>query len=184
MTTARLDEAFAFARHLHRDQRREGTSVPAIAHLMAVSALVMEHGGDEDQAVAALLHNAAEDQGGLVTLQAIRERFGGPVAAIVSDCTEAWTDPKPPWRARKEAFLASLADKPRRSLLVALADEVHNAEAIAADRSTLGDALWARFSVGREAIVWYYSGLAGVFAEHLPGPLADRLRRAVAEFGQ
>ncbi len=184
MTTGRLDEAFAFARHLHRDQVREGTAIPALAHLMAVSALVMEHGGDEDQAVAALLHNAAEDQGGLATLQAIRERFGGPVAAIVSDCTEAWTDPKPPWRARKEAYLAALPGKPRRSLLVALADEVHNAETIAADYRALGNALWPRFRVGREGVTWYYSELAGAFADLLPGPLADRLRRAVAEFSR
>lgn len=182
MMTARLDEAFAYARHLHRDQKRKGTAIPYIGHLMAVSALVIEAGGDEDQAIAALLHDAAEDQGGLVTLGAIRERFGGPVAAIVSDCTDAWTDPKPPWRARKEAYLAELPTKPRRSLLVSLADKVQNAEAIASDYRELGDGLWSRFSGGADGTRWYYARLAGMFSELMPGPLADRLSRAVVAF--
>jgi predicted HD phosphohydrolase len=97
MLTERFDEAFRYAHQLHRTQERKGTSVPYISHLMSVAALVVEHGGNEDQVIAALLHDAAEDQGGAPTLAEIRTRFGNSVAAIVSDCTDAWTEPKPPW---------------------------------------------------------------------------------------
>src|SRR5262249_39215757 len=96
---------------------------------MVVAALVIEHGGTEDQAIAALLHDAVEDQGGVERLSEIRKKFGDNIAAIVSDCTDAWTEPKPEWRPRKEAYLAVLPGKPRESLLVSLADKTHNAEA-------------------------------------------------------
>src|ERR1051326_4248763 len=105
MLSERFDQAFQYAHHLHRLQYRKGTSIPYISHLMAVSALVIEHGGDEDQAVAGLLHDAAEDQGGHARLSEVRSLFGDNVAAIVSDCTDAWRDPKPEWRARKEAYI-------------------------------------------------------------------------------
>jgi hypothetical protein len=114
--TSRFDEAFRYAHDLHRDQRRKGTTVPYISHLMAFAALVVEHGGDEDQAIAALLHDAAEDQGGSATLDGIERRFGAKVAEIVSDCTDAWPDPKPEWRARNEAYLAKLSTKPKALL--------------------------------------------------------------------
>lgn len=103
MLTDRFDDAFHYAHRLHRAQTRKGTPIPYISHLMTVAALVVEHGGNEDQAVAGLLHDAAEDQGGAATLEQIREKFGDAVADIVSDCTDAWTEPKPEWRARKEA---------------------------------------------------------------------------------
>ncbi len=122
MLTERFDDAFGFAHRLHRAQPRKGTSIPYISHLMTVAALVIETGGDEDQAIAALLHDAVEDKGGADTLEKIRATFGETVAMIVSDCTDAWTEPKPPWRARKEAYLLALPDKPQRSLLVSLAD--------------------------------------------------------------
>ena len=180
--TDRFDEAFRLAHRLHRDQVRKGTSVPYVSHLMAVAALVIEHGGDEDQAIAALLHDAAEDQGGAATLAEIRAAFGDAVAGIVSDCTDAWTEPKPPWRDRKEAYLAALPGKPLRSQLVSLADKTHNAEAILADHRVLGEDVWGRFKGGAEGTRWYYRTLAGVFVETLPGPLSDRLSRAVAGF--
>ncbi len=183
MLTQRYDDAFALAHELHRAQRRKGSEIPYIAHLMSVSALVIEHGGDEDQAIAGLLHDAAEDCGGAPTLAQIERRFGAGVAAIVADCTDAWEEPKPPWRARKEAYLASLPGKPDRSLLVSLADKVHNAESILADHRAIGEALWPRFTGGREGSRWYYRALAGIFATRRPGPLADRLERAVAGFG-
>jgi (p)ppGpp synthase/HD superfamily hydrolase len=106
LLTERFDEAFHYAHRLHRTQTRKGTPIPYISHLMTVAALVVEHGGNEDQAIAGLLHDAAEDQGGAETLAHIRNTFGDPVAAIVSDCTDAWTEPKPEWRPRKEAYLA------------------------------------------------------------------------------
>jgi (p)ppGpp synthase/HD superfamily hydrolase len=147
-----------------------------------VSALVVEHGGNEDQAIAALLHDAAEDQGGTETLAKIRATFGEAVAAIVADCTDAWTEPKPPWQARKEAYLAVLPIKPQASLLVSLADKTHNAEAILFDYRVLGNDLWDRFNGGADGTRWYYGALSSVFARVMPGRLSDRLSRAVAAF--
>ena len=133
MLTGRYDEAFRYAHELHSNQKRKGTSIPYISHLMIVSALVIENGGTEDQAIGALLHDAAEDQGGRETLEEIRNRFGDEVAEIVSDCTDSWTEEKPDWQPRKEVYLATLPAKPSRSLLVSLADKTHNAEAILFD---------------------------------------------------
>lgn len=182
MLTARYDEAFRYAHDLHRAQTRKGTSIPYISHLMMVSALVVEHGGSEDQAIGALLHDAAEDQGGAETLKDIRIRFGDAVAEIVSDCTDSWIEPKPEWRPRKEAYLTKLPAKPPQSLLVSLADKTHNAEAILFDYRVMGDPLWGRFNGGAEGTRWYYRSLAEVFSQALPGRLSDRLSRAVAAF--
>lgn len=182
MLTTRFDEAFRYARELHRDQTRKGTPIPYISHLMTVSSLVIEHGGNEDQAIGALLHDAAEDQGGAETLEEIRQRFGEAVAEIVHDCTDSWVEPKQAWRPRKEAYLAKLRIKSSGSLLVSLADKVHNAEAILFDYRVLGDALWSRFNGGREGTRWYYQALPEVFADKMPGRLSDRLSKAVAEF--
>lgn len=182
MLTNRFDDAFQFAHELHRRQQRKGTSIPYISHLMTVAGLVLEHGGTEDQAIAGLLHDAPEDQGGAATLAEIRTRFGNTVAGIVADCTDAWTEPKPDWRPRKEAYIERLRHKQRESLLVSLADKTHNAEAILSDYRALGDELWSRFNGGAEGTRWYYNALAGVFAVVLPGALSDRLARAVAGF--
>jgi (p)ppGpp synthase/HD superfamily hydrolase len=182
MFTNRFDTAFSYARRLHHAQTRKGTTIPYISHLMSVAALVIEHGGNEDQATAALLHDAAEDQGGAETLEDIRTRFGNAVAEIVSDCTDAWTDPRPEWRPRKEAYLAKLPAKPPQSLLVSLADKTHNAEAILFDYRVLGDSLWNRFTGHAEGTRWYYEALARIFSEKMPGPLSDRLSRAVVAF--
>ena len=122
---------------------------------MSVAALVLEHGGNEDQAIAALLHDAPEDQGGKQTLTEVQRMFGDDVASIVSDCTDAWPEPKPAWRPRKQAYLAMLPSKPAASLLVSLADKTHNAEAILFDYRFLGDRLWDRFNGGREGTRWY-----------------------------
>lgn len=178
--TDRFDDALVYASRLHRNQRRKGTDIPYVAHLLAVAALVIEHGGDEDQAIAALLHDAAEDQGGAATLAEIEARFGSAVARIVGDCTDSWCEPKPPWRARKQAYLEKLAAKPEASLLVSLADKTHNARAILADRRQVGEAIWDRFTGGRDGTLWYYRSLAHCFGTVLPGPLADELQRTVA----
>jgi (p)ppGpp synthase/HD superfamily hydrolase len=182
LRTSRYDDAFRYAHNLHRTQMRKGTSIPYISHLMAVSSLVIEHGGSEEQAIGGLLHDAAEDQGGAETLEDIRRQFGDAVAGIVSDCTDAWTEPKPEWRTRKEAYLAKLPAKPIQSLLVSLADKTHNAEAILFDHRALGDALWDRFNGGKDGTRWYYKALAGVFTQYMPGGLSDRLSRGVADF--
>lgn len=146
--SVRFDNALAFASGLHRTQARKGSDTPYIAHLLSVCALVIEHGGTEDQAIAALLHDAVEDQGGQPTLNEIRIRYGDAVAQIVADCTDAWTVPKPIWRERKEAYLRGLPAKAPSSLLVSLADKVHNADSILRDYRAVGDAVWARFPGG------------------------------------
>ena len=178
----RYDTALAYASALHRDQTRKGTAIPYISHLIAVSSLVLEHGGDEDQAIAGLLHDAAEDQGGEATLQEIRTCYGEGVASIVADCTDAWVEPKPPWRERKEAYLSSLSVKPARSLLVSLADKTHNATAILHDYLELGDPLWDRFTGGRDGTRWYYRTLVDIYRDALPSPLTERFAGIVGGF--
>jgi hypothetical protein len=140
----RFDDALVYAARLHRDQIRKGSGIPYVSHLLAVCALVIEHGGSEDQAIAALLHDAAEDQGGEARLNDIRARYGAAVADTVADCTDAWTEPKPPWRPRKEAYLAALPSKPPTSLLVSLADKTHNECAILGDYRISGGRPWDR----------------------------------------
>lgn len=179
--TDRFEQALAYASRLHRLQLRKGTDIPYVSHLMAVSSLVLEHGGDETQAIAALLHDAAEDQGGEATLHEIERMFGADVAAIVSDCTDAWVEPKPPWRARKEAYLAGLSKKPAASLLVSLADKTHNARAIRMDQIAIGPAIWDRFTGGRDGSLWYYRALSDTFQIVMPSALADALERTVVQ---
>ncbi|MBS7790090.1 HD domain-containing protein [Roseococcus sp. SDR] len=175
-----LAEAAALAFRLHADQRRKGTSIPYLAHLMAVSALVLEHGGDQDQAVAALLHDAIEDCGAEHEAT-IAERFGPRVAGIVRACTDAEVIPKPPWRARKEAYLAHLDHTGADALLVSACDKLHNARAIVEDLREHGPAMMSRFNAGRDGTLWYYRSLADAFTRLLPGRLAGELSRAVDE---
>jgi len=179
--TDRFDDALIYASRLHRDQVRKGSGIPYVSHLLGVAAIALESGADEDQAIAALLHDAVEDQGGASQLAAIRARFGDRVAEIVDHCTDADSDPKPPWRARKEAYIASLAKKPAASLLVSLADKTHNAGAILADLAEHGERVWDRFTGGKEGSLWYYDALARQFRDHLPGPGAERFAALVAE---
>jgi (p)ppGpp synthase/HD superfamily hydrolase len=174
-----LAEAASLAFRLHAAQRRKGTDIPYIAHLMAVAALVLEHGGDEEQAIAALLHDAIEDCG--VEHEAgIAARFGPRVAAIVRACTDAEVVPKPPWRARKEAYIAHLDETPPDALLVSACDKLHNARAILADLRAEGASVFARFNGGRDGTLWYYATLADRFATLLPGRLARELAAEVA----
>jgi len=183
----RLVDAVGMAVELHAHQARKGNRVPYISHLLAVAGLVLENGGDEDQAIAALLHDGPEDQGGEATLAAIRERFGPRVAAIVAACSDTNESPKPPWRARKEAYIAHLtALTPAEGddvWMVSLADKVHNARSIVADLRTGGSPTLDRFTGGRDGTVWYYRTLSGHFSELVPGPLAEELVRVVAEMG-
>ena len=182
MLTPRFSEAFAFAADLHKHQRRKGTKTPYLSHLMAVSSLVLENGGDEDCAIAALLHDAIEDQGGDATRQKIHDRFGARVAAIVSGCTDADEVPKPPWRARKEAYIAHLHEASPDILLVSLSDKVHNARSILTDFRAINDEIWDRFSPGKTGTLWYYRALISAFhdAGAHPGLLAE-LDRVVSE---
>ncbi len=174
-------EALVYAAELHRAQIRKGSGVPYVTHLLAVAALVGEHGGSEDEVIAGLLHDAVEDQGGLPRLADIRARFGDAVAHIVWGCTDAETTPKPPWRERKEAYVAHLAEASPSIRLVSSSDKLHNARAILADLRVLGPAIWDRFTGGRDGVLWYYRALADTFLRLSPGPLAEELARTVAE---
>jgi len=181
MLGPRFRQALDYAAVLHADQRRKGAPVPYVSHLLAVTALVLEHGGDEDQAVAALLHDAVEDQGGLPVLEEIRRRFGDRPAAIVEACTDCDTLPKPPWRERKERFIAALGAAPAEARLVILADKVHNVRTILLDYRTRGDEIWSIFRGGREGTLWYYRSLADIFARLASTPLQEELDRTVSE---
>ena len=179
--TEYFQSALAYATELHRNQRRKGSDIAYVSHLLGVASIALEIGADEDQAIAALLHDAVEDQGGLPRLAEIRERYGDRVADMVWDCTDADTESKPPWRARKEAYIASLAHKPADSLLVSLADKTHNARAILDDLAVHGDAVWERFTGGRDGSLWYYDELSKAFQARLSGSAADRLAFVVSE---
>lgn len=177
----RFEEALLYAARVHAVQRRKGTTIPYITHLLAVAAIVGEHGGTEDEVIAALLHDAVEDQGGEARLADIRARFGYEVAAIVWGCTDAETTPKPPWRARKETYIAHLADAIPSVLLVSSADKLHNARAILADLRVQDEQLWDRFNGGKAGTLWYYRALSDAYARREAGPIADELARVVAE---
>ena len=179
--SVRFDDALVLAAKLHRDQVRKGTGIPYVSHLLGVAAIVLEHGGNEDEAIAALLHDAVEDQGGAPTLQEIRARFGDVVAAIVDGCTDTDVVPKPAWRPRKEAYIAHMASASRSVRLVSAADKLHNARSILADYRRFGDAVWARFSGRKEGTLWYYRALVEALRAHGETPLLEELERVVSE---
>jgi (p)ppGpp synthase/HD superfamily hydrolase len=180
MLTHRFDDALAHASRLHRQQRRKGSGIPYIAHLMSVSALVLEHGGDEDQAIAGLLHDAVEDQGGRRTARDIEARYGARVARIVLACSDSDDGQKAPWKTRKLAYLDGLATKDADAVLVTTCDKLHNATAILHDLRSDGPAVFDRFTAGREGTLWYYRELAKRLSARLPGPLTERLSDTVA----
>lgn len=180
--TPKFSDALALAAELHAHQTRKGGDTPYLGHLLSVAGLVIEAGGSETQAIAALLHDAAEDQGGEKTLALIRERFGEEVEAIVAACSDTFETPKPPWRKRKEAYLRHLAAEEPAAQLVSLADKVDNARAILRDFVLHGDELWERFSVRDPAQhLWYYRSLYEVFRAQLDNWLVHELGRVVAE---
>ncbi|MEX2138435.1 MAG: HD domain-containing protein [Pirellulales bacterium] len=179
--TARFRDALVYATELHVDQLRKASDTPYIAHLLGVTSLALEHGADEDEAIAALLHDAVEDQGGQRTADHIRRRFGERVLEIVLGCTDADTIPKPPWRERKEAYIAHLEQASPSVWLIAAADKLHNARSVLSDFRQLGDAVWSRFNGGREGTLWYYRTLADKLRDKAPPPLAEELERVVNE---
>ena len=163
--TERYEKAIIYAIKLHADQKRKSTQIPYVTHLLSVSALVLEDGGDEDQAIAALLHDAAEDQGGYQRLEEINRMFGDRVAAIVDGCTDTYSNPKPPWRERKENYLAHLKEVDEDILRVSLADKLHNARSIVRDLQVFGETTWEKFNGGREGTIWYYRELDRIFKD-------------------
>ena len=179
----RFEQALVYAHKLHRKQTRKGGNIPYISHLLSVAALVLENGGDEDEAIAALLHDAVEDQGGKATREVILNMFGERVTEIVDGCTDADTIPKPPWRERKEQYIARLRHASSSARRVALADTLHNARSILRDLSRDGEATWDKFKGGKSGTLWYYRTVLEVFLESDPDSwLVQELNRVVGEF--
>lgn len=179
--TGRIEEALVYAAQLHAGQKRKISEVPYLSHLLSVAALVMEMGGEENEAIAALLHDAPEEQGGRKTLEEIRRRFGERVAEIVESCTDTFETPKPDWRPRKEAHLARLRQASPEALRVILADKLHNARSILLDFQRMGDALWDYFNGGTEGTLWYYNQMVAILNEGGDKIWAAELERVVAE---
>lgn len=176
----RFERALVYAHRVHSGQERKGSGTAYVGHLLEVCGLVIAAGGDADQQIAALLHDAAEDQGGRERLDDVRAQFGKRVAAVVEGCSDTLETPKPPWRARKTAHIAHLREADPAVLLVSLADKVSNIRAIVADYRTGGESLWARFNPDADQR-WYYRELADLFLERYPCQLATELDLAVAD---
>jgi (p)ppGpp synthase/HD superfamily hydrolase len=184
--TDRFDRALLYATHVHGGQVRKGTSIPYIAHLLAVAATVLEYDGCEDMAIAALLHDAVEDQGGEPRLADIRNRFGDRVADIVRACSDSVANvsagqPKEGWQLRKTRYVEHLGSADQDTLLVSLADKIHNARSILRDlrKPEVGEAVWDRFKGSRKDTLSHYRALANAFMKHRPGQLADELGEIV-----
>lgn len=177
----RFTDALVFATELHANQTRKGGGVPYIAHLLGVASIALEYGANEDEAIAALLHDAIEDQGGAATREEIRRRFGDTVTEIVDGCTDADTTPKPPWRQRKEGYIARLPKESASVHLVAAADKLYNARSVLNDYRLIGDAVWERFHGGKTGTLWYYRAVVEAFRATEPTPLLDELERVVNE---
>jgi (p)ppGpp synthase/HD superfamily hydrolase len=177
----RFADALGYATRVHSGQLRGSDGQPYIAHLLRVTGLVIQDGGSEDESIAAVLHDAVEDQGGLARLADIRERYGHVVADVVDECTDSYGDPKPPWRRRKEAYIASLDGASTGGLLVSLADKLDNTRGMIRGYRIRGAEQWSRTGKSAEDVRWYYGTLAERFGELRPGPLADELARTVAE---
>lgn len=183
--TQRFEQALIYANHLHASQYRKDERVPYIAHLLSVAALVLEQGGNEDEAISALLHDAVEDQGGETTRAEIQQRFGDRVTAIVDGCTESHTIPKPSWKDRKMGYLQQLQHASAAVRRVSLADKLHNARSLLASLHQEGTSIWNRFNGGREGMLWFYQSLNQIYqttdSDYLSQEF-DRTITAIASF--
>jgi (p)ppGpp synthase/HD superfamily hydrolase len=178
--TPRFVEAMAYAAEKHATQTRKGSDIPYLGHLLSVAGLVIDADGTETEAIAALLHDAAEDQGGEETLAQIREKFGDEVAEIVRECSDTFETPKPPWRERKENYIRHLLKASDGAILVSLADKLHNGRAILRDYRDVGDQLWTRFNVkDPQQHLWYYRSLLDVYAQRINNWMVDELREVI-----
>jgi len=181
MLSERFTNALIFATQLHAKQTRKGGKIPYIAHLLGVASIALENGANEDEVIAALLHDAIEDQGGAATREEIRRRFGDTVTEIVDGCTEIDGTPKPPWRQRKEAYIAHIPTASASVRLVSACDKLHNVRSILNDYRLLGDAVWNRFKGGKDGTLWYYRSLIEAFRTAGSTPIVDELERVVGE---
>lgn len=180
----RFEQALVYATRLHAQQVRKGSGVPYISHLLSVAALVIEDGGDEDEAIAALLHDAIEDQGGDKTRQEIREKFGETVVSIVNACTDAEVIPKPPWQERKQNYIEKMRHASPQVRRVSMADKLHNARSILADWHRGEKEIWSRFTGGREGTLWYYRSLIEVNRQAGTNYLTEECDRVVKQLEQ
>jgi GTP pyrophosphokinase len=181
LLSARFTEALAYATDVHRGQLRKGTATPYVSHLLAVCSLVLEDGGSEDEAIAALLHDAVEDAGGQERLADIRKRFGDGVADIVWGCSDTDQSPKPPWRERKRRYIEHVRTASASIRRVSCADKLHNAWATLRDYRVHGETLWERFNASGDETLWYYRELIAAFREAGETGLVDELARVVDE---
>lgn len=177
----RFEAALGHAAALHQGQRRKGNGAPYIVHPLAVASLVGSYGGDEDQVIAALLHDVLEDCG--VEAATLRERYGDRVARIVVACTDTTEVPKPAWRPRKERHIARVREAPAEVKLVIAADKLHNALSILRDRrrDDVGERIWDRFNASRDEVIWYYHAMSDAIAARWDHPLARELRHTLGE---
>lgn len=182
--SSRFEQALIYATQLHANQVRKCNNVPYISHLLSVTALVLEDGGDEDEAIAALLHDAIEDRGGMPTREAILGRFGERVIRIVEGCTESFAVPKPPWRDRKLQYIEQIRLGSPEILRVSMADKLHNARSILADWYREGDAVWQKFTGGKEGTLWFYFSLMKIYQQQESSFLMRELETAISQLEQ
>ena len=180
----RFTTAVTLALDLHRMQERKISGTPFVAHLLRVAGMVLEHGADEDTAIAAVLHDAIEDRGGPAARETIRVRFGEKVAELVDECSDTDETPKPPWRDRKERYLAHLATASPSARLISAADKLDNIRSLLSSYRRSGEDVWQYFRGGREGTLWYYRSVCSILEQAGPKPLADELLLAVNEFEQ
>jgi (p)ppGpp synthase/HD superfamily hydrolase len=175
-----LQRAFRYAAEKHAEQARKGTAVPYLSHLMAVASLVLEAGGDEEMAIAALLHDVVEDCGGMPRLREIRKQFGARVAKIVEGCTDSFGEPKREWIQRKKDYLREVKHADSETRLVSASDKLHNVRTILADYRQHGEKIWRRFSGKRDGTLWYYRALSDEYGRK-PNRITRELEVAVTE---
>jgi (p)ppGpp synthase/HD superfamily hydrolase len=181
--TSRFSDALLLAFEIHREQTKKSTDIPYISHLLEVAGLVLSYGGNQDEAIAALLHDSIEDHPEDPRVKTIGERFGGHVLAIVESCSDSNVIPKPPWRGRKEKYIEHLREAEESVLMVAAADKLVNARTIIKDLRQMGDEVWQRFNAGQADQLWYYrtvtQTLIGAAGNGRARALAEELQRAV-----
>ncbi|MGC9504482.1 HD domain-containing protein [Baaleninema sp.] len=177
----RFTDALVWASELHQTQVRKGSGVPYVAHVLGVASLALEYGANEDEAIAALLHDAIEDCGGAAIAAEIRRRFGDRVTEIVEGCTDAQTTPKPPWRSRKEAYIAKIFSASPSVRLVSAADKLYNARSIVKDYAIVGEDIWERFRGKKEGTLWYYRAIVDAFRQVETTPIVAELDRVVSQ---
>ena len=164
-------EAYVYSYKLHKKQTRKGSNIPYFTHLSSVSNLIIENNGTTTQAIAGLLHDAVEDQGGAKTLAAIKRKFGPKVAKIVDQCSDTTIKPKPPWKTRKIKYIENIKNKTQDTLLVSLCDKYHNANCILSDYQKVGEEIWDRFTASKQETFWYYESLYKEFKKYLKNHL-------------